>query len=176
MNLTQALHRALSTRPHATATVFGERRKTFAEFADRVARLAGALQSIGVAPGDRVGILSLNSDRYVEYYMAVPWANAVVNAVNIRWSAAEIAYSLDDCDTHVLIVDGQFAPMIPELRQRSKSLRTVIHASDNAAPEGMFSYEAMIAGATPVPDAVRPASEVAGVFYTGGTTGFPKGV
>jgi acyl-CoA synthetase (AMP-forming)/AMP-acid ligase II len=176
MNLTQAPHRALSMRPHATATVLGERRRTFAEFADRVARLAGALQSIGVAPGDRVGILSLNSDRYVEYYMAVPWANAVVNAVNIRWSAAEIAYSLDDCDTRVLIVDDQFAPMIPELRQRSKSLRTVIHASDRAAPEGMLSYEAMIAGAAPVRDAMRPASEVAGVFYTGGTTGFPKGV
>src|SRR5262245_13055634 len=130
MSLTQPLHRAMTCRPDSLATIFGERRHTFAQLGDRVARLAGALQSLGVQTGDRVGILSLNSDRYVEYFMAVPWAGCVVNPVNIRWSPAEIAYSLDDCDTRVLIVDDTFAPMVPDLRQRSKSLRTVIHAGE----------------------------------------------
>lgn len=176
MSLTQPLHRAMTCRPDAIATIFGERRHTFAQFGNRVARLASALQSLGVQTGDRIGILSLNSDRYVEYFMAVPWAGCVVNPVNIRWSPAEIAYSLDDCDTRVLIVDDTFAPMVPDLRQRSKSLRTVIHAGEGATPPDMHSYEAMIASAAPVPDAMRSGDDLAGVLYTGGTTGFPKGV
>jgi long-chain acyl-CoA synthetase len=176
MNLTQPLHRALACRPDAIATVFGGRRQTFRQFGDRVARLAGALQTLGVQPGDRVGMLALNSDRYLEYCMAVPWAGGVLNAVNIRWSAAEIAYSLDDCDTRVLIVDDQFAALIPELRQRSKSLHIVIHAGEQPTPPDTLSYEGLIARAAAVPDAMRSGSDLAAVCYTGGTTGYPKGV
>jgi acyl-CoA synthetase (AMP-forming)/AMP-acid ligase II len=76
----------------------------------------------------------------------------------------------------VLIVDDQFAPMVPELRQRSRVLGTLIHAGDGATPDGMLSYEALIAQSEPVADARRGGSDLAGVFYTGGTTGFPKGV
>jgi long-chain acyl-CoA synthetase len=96
MYLTQSLHRAISTQPGAIASVYRDRRRTYAQMGDRVARLAGALRALGLQPGDRVGMLSLNSDRYLEYFMAVYWAGCAVNPVNIRWSAAEIAYSLDD--------------------------------------------------------------------------------
>jgi len=85
--------------------------------------------------GDRVGILSLNSDRYVEFFMAVPWAGAAVNPVNTRWSAAEIAYSLDDCDTQMLLIDDPFLPLLPELLQRTSSLRTLIHVGDGPTPD-----------------------------------------
>ena len=84
-----------------------------AESVDRIARLAGALAGLGVQRGDRVGILALNSDRYQEYFHAVPWMRAAINPVNIRWSAAEIAYSLVESDTRVLFVDDACAPMIP---------------------------------------------------------------
>src|SRR5690606_14806988 len=111
MYLTQSLHRALQQRPGDIATICGDRVRTVAESADRVARLAGALQALGVQRGERVGILALNSDRYHEYYLAVPWLGAVANPVNIRWSVAEIVYSLQDSDTTVLLVDDAFAPM-----------------------------------------------------------------
>ena len=176
MNLTQPLQRALACRPNAIATIFGERRQTFRQFGDRVARLAGALQAMGLQPGDRVGMLALNSDRYLEYFMAVPWAGCVLNAVNIRWNATEIACSLDDCNTRVLIVDDMFAPLIPELRQRSKSLQTVIYAGEKDALPDAISFESMIENAAPVPDAMRTGSDLAAVCYTGGITGFPKGV
>jgi acyl-CoA synthetase (AMP-forming)/AMP-acid ligase II len=71
MYLTQALHRAVQQHPDRIASIFGTRRRTFAEFADRVARLAGALQKLGMKPGDRVAMLGLNSDRHLEYQMAV---------------------------------------------------------------------------------------------------------
>jgi acyl-CoA synthetase (AMP-forming)/AMP-acid ligase II len=176
MYLTQSFQRAISTQPGAIASVYRDRRRTFAQMGDRVARLAGALRGLGLNPGDRVGMLSLNSDRYLEYYMAVYWAGYAVNPVNIRWSAAEIAYSLDDCDTRVLIVDDQFAPMVPDLKQRSKVLSTLIHAGEGATPDGMLSYESLIDQSQPVEDARRGDADLAGVFYTGGTTGFPKGV
>src|SRR4051812_21161367 len=116
MYLTQTLHRAARVHPRKTATVFGNRRTDYGTTLERVARLAGVFRKAGVQPGDRVGILALNSDRYLEYYFATYWAGGVVNPCNIRWSVGEIAYSLADCDTRVLLVDDQFLAMLPQLR------------------------------------------------------------
>jgi acyl-CoA synthetase (AMP-forming)/AMP-acid ligase II len=176
MYLTQGLHRSVQQTPEATMTICGERVKTFREVADRVARLAGALQGLGVGRGDRVAILSLNSDRYHEALLAVPWADAVVNPVNIRWSAPEIVYALDDSESAVLFVDDAFAPMVPALRAGSRSLTTLIHCGDGPTPEGMLAFEELVEGSAPVEDVRRGGEELAGLFYTGGTTGFPKGV
>src|SRR5262245_3715737 len=110
MYLTQGLHRAIQQDPDGVMTICGDRRRTFGEVGSRVARLAGALRDLGVGDGDRVAMMSLNSDRYSEYLLAVPWANAVLNPVNIRWSVAEIVYSFEDSGTTVLFVDDAFAP------------------------------------------------------------------
>jgi len=176
MDLTQPLHKALQERPRATALVCGARRQSFAQFVDRVARLAAVLQSLGLQPGDRVGLLALNSDRYVEYLYATWWAGGVVNPVNVRWSAREVAYSLDDCDTRILLADGQFSALARQQRELSRSLKTLVHFGDGPAPEGMADAEALMAQASPVPDARRGGADLAGVMYTGGTTGLPKGV
>lgn len=176
MYLTQGLHRAVQQNPHAVATVFGGRQRTFGEVADRVARLAGALRALGVGDGDRVAMLSLNSDRYHEYLLAVPWANAVLNPVNIRWSPAEIAYSLRDSGSCVLLVDDAFATMLPALQRACPELTTVIHTGDGPTPPGTLSYEQLVVRSAPIEDARRSGDELAGLFYTGGTTGHPKGV
>ena len=150
--------------------------RTVAESAGRVARLAGALRAAGAGDGDRVGMLALNSDRFHEFLLAVPWAGAVVNPVNLRWSPAEVAYSLTDCDTRVLLVDDAFAPVIPELRERAPNLTTVIFCGDGPHPDGTLHYEHLLAGSPPAPDARRGGGDLYGIFYTGGTTGTPKGV
>lgn len=176
MQLTQGLHRAVQSSPDAVATIHAGRRRTFTEHADRVARLASALHGLGVQEGDRVAILSLNSDRYAEYLLAVPWAGAVVNPVNIRWSPAEIVHSLRDSGTTVLLVDDAFAPMVPALTAEVGALTAVVHCGDGVLPEGLLSYEELVASHEPVEDARRSGDDLAGVFYTGGTTGLPKGV
>jgi len=176
MQLTQPLHKALQERPRATALVCGERRQTFGQFVDRVARLAAVLQQLGLQPGDRVGLLALNSDRYVEYLYATWWAGGVINPVNIRWSAREIAYSLDDCDTRILLADENFTAAAQLQRGLSRSLRTLVHFGDGPAAEGTVDAQARMAQAQPVADARRRGEDLAAVMYTGGTTGLPKGV
>ncbi len=176
MYVTQTLHRSLQHDPGRIATVCGERVRTVAESADRIARLAGALAGLGVIAGDRVGILALNSDRYHEYLLAVPWLGAVVNPVNIRWSPTEIAYSLRESDTRILLVDNAFAAVVPALREQFENLDTVIFCADGACPGGLLDYETLIERADPIEDTRTGGDSLLGVFYTGGTTGHPKGV
>ena len=176
MYLTQGLHRSLQQNPDRTAISFRGRRRTFRELVDRVARLAAALRELGMAGSDRVGMLALNSDRYLEYAMGVWWGGGALNPVNIRWSATEIAYSLDDCDTRILIVDDAFVDIAREVSHLVRNAPLLIHAGDGAPPAGMLSFEALIAAAAPMEDVGRGGADLACIMYTGGTTGFPKGV
>lgn len=176
MYLTQCLHRAVQLHPDKVAMRFAGRERTFREFTARVARLAGALQRLGMKEGDRVAMLSLNSDRYLEYLMAVPWGGGVLNPCNIRWSVAELLYGIDDSGSTILLVDEMFSRAAGQLARDSQTLRTVIYCGDGAVPAGMLGYEDLLAEAQPAPDVVRRGEDLLGIFYTGGTTGFPKGV
>jgi len=175
MYLTQSLHRNAQLDGGGVATVYGDRVRTWDESADRVARLAAGFVELGVSVGDRVAILSLNSDRYHEYLLATWWIGAVVNPINIRWSPAEIAYSLDDSSTSVLLVDDAFLPALEAIRAATPCLMTVVHCGDGPAPEGTVGYESLLEHGT-VEDQRYGGEALAGIFYTGGTTGFPKGV
>lgn len=176
MQFTQGLHRAAQQKPDAIATICKGRVRTYAELHERVARLAGGFRQLGIRRGDRVCILSLNSDRYLESYLALAWMGAVVNPANFRWSADEIIYSLNDSDCVALIVDDQFAGMIDAVRKGSPAIRKVVFSGDGATPEGTVGFERLIATSEPVPDQQIGGDELFGIFYTGGTTGAPKGV
>ncbi len=174
--MTQCLHRTVQSHPDRIATICGGRQHTYRQYADRVSRLAGALQKLGLQRGDRVGMLAFNSDRYLEFFYGTWWAGGAVNPVNFRWSSTEIAYSLDDCDTQILLVDEQFKAVAAEVQGKCKSLRVLVYAGDGATPPGMLNYEQLLAEAVPVVDVAAGGSDLAAVMYTGGTTGFPKGV
>jgi acyl-CoA synthetase (AMP-forming)/AMP-acid ligase II len=176
MYVTQALHRTVQQQPDVVATIFGDRRTTFAEQRDRVSRVAGGLREVGVRPGDRVGFLGLNSDRFYEYYFAVPWADAVLNPVNTRWAVAEIIYALEDSQTTALMVDDVFLPLVEQICAHYGGLEILIYVGEGAVPDGMQAYEELASTGPPMPDARRCGDDMAGLFYTGGTTGFPKGV
>lgn len=175
MNVTHGLRRALQINPHGLATVFKDRRRTWAEIGDRVARLASGLHALGVGEGDRVALLMLNSDRYLELYLATAWAGAVIVPLNIRWSPLENEDALRDCRAKVLVVDTAFAATGDTLGKALPDL-ALVFADDTDPPAGMENYEALIARGAPVPDAMRKSSDLAGIFYTGGTTGRSKGV
>ncbi|MEO8298555.1 MAG: long-chain fatty acid--CoA ligase [Burkholderiales bacterium] len=176
IGMTQALHRAVQQFADRTATVSGNRRQTYRQLHERVGKLAGALRALGVNRGDRVAILALNSDRYLECFLAGFWLGAAVQPANTRWSAAEHVYSFNDGQTSLLLVDEAFTSLLPAIRAESKTLREVVFMGDGAQPDGTRHYETLIATHEAVPDVNASGADVAGLFYTGGTTGFPKGV
>src|SRR5690625_1428679 len=173
---TQGLHRSLQQQPDGIATIFEGRTRTFAEQADRVARLAGALREMGVRDGDRVGALALNSDRYAEAVLAIPWAGGVIDAIDVVRSSFEIAPMLAEANSSILMVDDAFVDHVPQIRDAYPGLRTVIHMGDGATPAGMVPYEVLIADAEPVPDARRGGDDPVALVHTGGTTDAPKAV
>src|ERR1041385_6652642 len=95
--------------PSKTAVVCGNERLTYAQFASRTSRLAGALREIGVQPGDRVAYLSANCHRLLESYYGVLEAGAVLLPLNIRLTPKELAYILNDSGAKVLLFQEQFS-------------------------------------------------------------------
>ncbi|MGP8164425.1 MAG: long-chain-fatty-acid--CoA ligase [Steroidobacteraceae bacterium] len=176
MAITQGIKRALQQYPGGRASVCGSRSLSWQQLARRAAQLAGGLQSLGIEAGDRVAVLALNSDRYLEAYAGVAWAGAVIVPLNTRWSPAENIYAINDSGAAVLLVDDTFAAVADSIRTEIGSVRAVVHMGDAPTPAYMSGYERLIDTGAPVADAGRSGEDLAGIFYTGGTTGFPKGV
>ncbi len=175
MDVGQSLRRAAQINPGGISVVFGNRRRSWAETALRVARLAGGLRRIGFAPGDRAAILALNSDRYFEYNIAVPSLGGLIVPLNIRLAARELADILDDCQPRLLFIDTHFLAMLDRLPGRTGRFSAVIFLDDGVPPTGTCSYEDLLE-APAVSDAVTANDDPAAIMYTGGTTGRPKGV
>jgi long-chain acyl-CoA synthetase len=176
MQLTLALHRARRLHPDKTAIVFAGRRWTYAQFLDRVARLAGVLTDLGVGPGDRVAMLSHSSDRYLEFFFAAFWAGGIAVPVSTRYAQPETAFLLQDCGAKVLIAGDDFLDMAQAMRAEAPDLRHIVYAGEGGTPAGMIDYEAALAAREPIPDTRRGGDDIAVLFYTGGTTGRSKGV
>jgi len=175
MNLTQAIHRNARDRANECAGRDQDSALTWSELAQEVARFAGALRRDGLQPGDRVAMLARNRLEYMAYVFGTLWAGGVINPVNWRWTAAEMAHSLADCDTRVLLVAGEYAPLLDSLRESAPCLQQVICLDPHAAP-GSRDYREWLDGAEPVADAMRQGSDLAAILYTGGTTGRARGV
>ncbi|MDM0114043.1 long-chain-fatty-acid--CoA ligase [Variovorax sp. J22R133] len=173
MQLTQSLRRSAQITPRRTSTVYGERRRTWSETANRVARLAGGIAAMGLQPGERVMILASNSDRYIESVFAVLWAGCVVVPANTRWAPAEHAYALQDSVPTLFMVDQDFVEMARKLP--GVDARRTIYMGDDAQAD-LVSYESLIADNAPLADRASEGDAMAAIMYTGGTTGFPKGV
>lgn len=175
MNVTYGLRRALELNPGGPATTFRGRHRNWAEVGGRVARLASGLRALGAQPGERVAILALNSDFYLESYLAIAWAGAVCVPLNVRWSPLEVADALNDCSPRVLLADATFAAVALELG-RDRTGLALVYADDGEAPPGMEAIDALIEPNPAMPDTMRTGGDLAGIFYTGGTTGRSKGV
>lgn len=174
--ITQFLRRAVQINGRGIATICGDRKQDWATFADRAARLAGALAGLGFRPGDRIGILALNSDRYLESFFGLTWGGFVFVPINTRLAPPEIVFWLSDSGCSGLLVDDAFLPVLPKVLPDTPDMRHVVYIGDGATPDGQSSYEALIAAAEPAEASERGDHDMAGIFYTGGTTGRSKGV
>ena len=155
-------------------------RYTYADYADRVCRLSAALAKLGLAKGDRVGTFAWNSHRHMEVYFAAPLMGMVLHTVNIRLSAQDITYIINHAEDRVLVVDASLWHLIEPIRKDLTSVRHFIVMKDSPdaqIPPGALDYEALVADAKPVEAWPRlEETDAAGMCYTSGTTGHPKGV
>ena len=169
------------------AVVHGARHYTWRETRERSARLAAALQSVGVHRGSSVSVMLSAPPEMVEAPYAVPALNAVLNTLNTRLDAHLLAWQMNHCEASVLITDREFAPVMAQALQMLKTEfgRTplVIDVCDSEYSGdgerlGAHEYEAWLAAHAPLPELHGPADEwdAIAVSYTSGTTGDPKGV
>ncbi len=173
--LTQGLRRAAQVKPGGVALIDGSQRYAWSEVPPRVARAANLLRNAGLSDGGRVAILALNSHRYFEIYYAIPWAGGAIVPLNTRLALPELQYILEDSGAGILIVDDNFVSIAQAIKERLPSL-ALIHISDGDAPAGFAGYEQMLCDIAAIDDAGRSGSDLAGIFYTGGSTGKAKGV
>ena len=170
-----------------SSVVHGHRKYTWAQTRDRSARLAAALQSLGVARGTTVSAMLPNIPEMLEVHYAVPALNAVLNPLNTRLDAALIAWQLNHCECAVLITDREFAPVMAKALDilktqfgRSIVVVDVCDSEYTGAGEqlGQYEYEAWLASHEPLSKLEGPQNEwdAIAVSYTSGTTGDPKGV
>ena len=177
MDITHILERAVRFFPQATACVAGARRLTYDAFYERVGRLAQALRQCGVTQGTRVAVLSANSLPYLEMYYATAWLGAVIVPLNMRLAAAELAYIINDSGSTVLLVGEGYETLYAATQPHVTTVTTVLSSATDEVPAGMLRYEECLASiSTACAPAAVEEDELAGLFYTSGTTGHPKGV
>jgi fatty-acyl-CoA synthase len=184
LTIGRILERAATLFPDkavVSRTATGRFRYTYGDVARRATRLANALRTLGIGPGDRVGTFAWNTHRHLELYLGVPSSGAVLHTVNIRLFPEQICYIVNHAADRVLFVDEA---LVAGLEPHAKDLPTVQHfvvMGDGPLPETslrpIVRYEDLIAAAGETYD--WPALDehaAAAMCYTSGTTGNPKGV
>jgi fatty-acyl-CoA synthase len=166
--------------PRKTAVVCQDKRFTYAEFGDRVRRLAGALRGAGLKAGDRVAFLSLNCHRLLEAYFGVLEAGCILLPLNYRLAAPELTYILNDSGATVLFVEQEFVGLVDSFQRDLRTVRSFHQLEGTPQAEWLSAqtYEQMLVSATPRRGELMEFDEnsVAEIFYTSGTSANPKGV
>ncbi len=164
--LTSALRRAEALFGAREGVVCGEVRLSYSDFGDRIRRLAAGLGQLGIGPGDRVATLLRNCHRYLEAYIAIPALGAAIVPLNTRHTVREHRAILADCGARLLLFDEVFVDLAGQLSETVERVLLV--------PE---EYERLVASSDPIELEDRvDEDDLAGIFYTGGTSGAAKGV
>ncbi|MBI2423239.1 MAG: long-chain fatty acid--CoA ligase [Candidatus Hydrogenedentes bacterium] len=156
----------------------GWHRYTYGEMAVRAKRLALALQSAGIKEGDCVATLCWNHYRHLEAYIGVPVIGAVLHTLNLRLHPDDLAYIASDARDRMVIVDESLLPLLNQFKDAVGFEKIIVVTEQGVAPDGMEDYEAFIAPFEAADYVQIPLREnmAAGICYTSGTTGKPKGV
>ncbi|MEM9436139.1 MAG: AMP-binding protein [Pseudomonadota bacterium] len=177
------LRRAREVFPSKTALIYGDMSLSYAEYYERITRVASSLAQRGITPGDVVASLLPNIPAQVEAHFAVPATGAVLNTINIRLDVGTVAYIFDHGGAKAVLVDTQFIELAEAATEAMEGdAPEIIEVPDVAAgfpATGRYTtYDELVAAGDPSFDWIMPEDEWESLAlnYTSGTTGRPKGV
>src|SRR5436305_5476334 len=162
-----------------TLTKDGKEQATYAEVCARVDRLAGALKKLGVEPGDRVATFAWNTQRHFEVYMAAPCIGAVLHTLNLRLFEEQLTYIANHAKDKLVFVDSAVVPLMEKVADTFETVEhfVVMGEGDHGSLPNTIDYEELIADEPESFDYPEVDDRAAaGLCYTSGTTGNPKGV
>jgi acyl-CoA synthetase (AMP-forming)/AMP-acid ligase II len=163
------------TNPDGEAFTYLDRTWTWAEWNDRVRRLAGALKALGVRRGDVVSFLDKNHPACVELSFAAASLGAANAIINFRLAGDEVDYAVNDSGAKVLLVGSELMPLIDKIRDKLSTVEKIIEVTPDGGDGD--EYEALLAESEPVGrDPEVEPEDVCLVMYSSGTTGRPKGI
>jgi len=180
VNIWMTLGKALDLYPEKIAVIDGDRSYTYQQIGERVTGLAQFFQNRGVQQEDRISILEVNSHAFLEAYYAAAGIGAILNPLNYRLAAKEVAYILNDAGSRWLIAATRFADVVKGAIKEGVPLEGILwigEAADKSIPIQCHNYEdAVCADAGDFAPAPVDENRIAHLYYTSGTTGQPKGV
>src|SRR5919202_1881454 len=162
-----------------TLTDGGKTRATYAEVGERVDRLCGGLRELGVREGDRVATFAWNTQHHLEAYMAAPCMGAVLHTLNIRLFEDQLTYIANHAQDKVVLVDDSLVPVLEKVAPTFETVEHWIVMGDGDAGSlpNALRYEELLADQPAEFDYPEVDDRAAaGLAYTSGTTGNPKGV
>nr|WP_275403661.1 AMP-binding protein [Colwellia sp. Arc7-D] len=176
------LNRTADVYPDKVAIIHGKQKITYQQYRKNVRRLASSLIKLGVKPGQTVSIMAANIPEFLDAHFAVPQIGAVLNAINIRLDAHNIAFILDHGECDVLLTDTAFSSVVKEALAISTRKPLIIDIDDSEGPGGekigTMDYQELLAQGDEnfSQSFVQDEWQALALNYTSGTTGNPKGV
>ncbi len=164
-------------QPDALAAICGDTVRTWKEYENRAARVAGYLDQQGLKSDSKVGLYLHNCNEYLEAQFGVMKMRGVAINVNYRYQEEELVYLLDNADCEALVYLACYADRVQSIRHKLPGIRSFIRVDDGTGGslESDIEYEDLVANTDPMPRIERSEEDIY-MLYTGGTTGMPKGV
>jgi acyl-CoA synthetase (AMP-forming)/AMP-acid ligase II len=180
LNIADLFEHAADAFGGRMAVACGDRHVTYQELDERTSRLAHHLAGVGVKRDDHVGLYARNSIEAIETLLAAYKLRARAVNINYRYVESELRYMVTDADLVALVYDRQFAPLVSAVLPDAPGVRGAVVVDDGTAastddPPGV-RYDEALAGASPERDFGSRSGDDVYLIYTGGTTGYPKGV
>jgi len=176
MNTVEFLDIATAICSDRAAVIFEGKRYTYAELAQRVNKLADALSKLGIQKGDRLAILQVNCNQYIEAYFATAKLGGIYVPLNFRAREAELSHMLSNAEASILFVGERYFDLANSMRPNLSSIKHYIGIDGKA--EGMLNHEELLASGSPEEKTFVEINDddPTALLYTAGTTGLPKGV
>src|SRR5439155_9516313 len=143
---------ALANRPGQEIVNGNGGRYTLRDLRERIGRLASGLASLGVQPGDTVGVMDWDTPRYLEAYFAVPMMGAVLHTLNVRLSAEQLLYTIEHAEDKVILVNKDFLPLLDAIKGRISTVGKYVLLTDTPGDLSILDFGFSILDLPPTPN------------------------